>query len=912
MNRAQAPSAPVEVSRSGARSRLDGTWRMLAPALLAWAAAALAIAVPGSGALLVAGGVLAALPLGLLGLRRAHGSPSMGSRGGGPWGALLICAAALLLLGARLLVLEEGRQHPELADAAERGRTISLEVRLSAYPGSRATDTGTRSWLRGTAEGTPVLVWLDGDPDPSWGPGSRLRLAGRPSALPPESDAAFEISARGAVGPVPEHSAPAVDALAEARARLVAASARVPGAELVPGFAVGDTSLVPERLGEQMRAASLTHLTAVSGSNCALITGAIIWVAARLGAGRRTRVLLAGAGLLGFVALIGPDASVLRAAIMAGVMLAGRFGGIPGSGLPALGAAVLLMLIADPWQSRHPGFGLSVLATGGVLLLVPPIESGLRRVARLPRVLALPIAMSVAAQLTCGSGLLLLEPGIPIAGIPANLLAAPAAPLGTGAGLLALLLLGAAEPVGGLAVVVAGWAAHWVATVAEVCDALPLARLEWPGGWIGAALLVLVQGSPAIALALRRGTVGLPGARRAVRRAPWRSPPPVPLAVRIAVAVLGAGSAGVAVAITAIGPLAEGATAPGDWSFVACDVGQGDALLIRDPSVPEAVALIDTGDEPQLLLDCLARFGVGRVSLLVLTHDDRDHVGALDRVLDRVDSALIAPPVGVRAPEPADGADACGPRGDRAAARSVLRTLCGAGIPVGIGTAGRSVRLGSGAEPSQAGRDDGGGVELRVLAPGSGARPADTNAASIVMRARTARFTALLLADTGREEHARLRRSESDLSADLVKVAHHGSRDQDPELAREIGASLAVVSVGAGNRYGHPTTDAIAAHERAGSAVLRTDRLGSIAVSGSREQLAVWAERGNAREAGRSMSVGCPRLEGWQRQEAEPRARSRRWTGSTRVRLRSSSSAGPRASSRIARRAPSANDSPRR
>lgn len=860
MERTSGPSGPTAA----------GLWRVLAPSLLLWAVAAVAIAVPGIGAWIAALGALVGGGLYVARIRRSVARRSRALPRLRMSGTLLITAAGLLLLGVRLLGLEGDRDSAELRAAAGTGRTIELEVRLTDYPGSAASVSGIRSWVRGTFERAPVIVWLDGPADPSWGPGTRLRVAGAVQPEPPESTTAFSVSARGSATQLPAGwETEFVRVLAEARSQLIDSASAVPGAELVPGFAVGDTRLVSETLDAQMRASSLTHLTAVSGSNCALVTGAVIWAASWLGAGRRIRAGLAAIGLLGFVVLIGPDASVQRAAVMAGAMLLAGFGGVPGSGPPALGAATALLLLVDPWQSRQPGFGLSVLATGGVLLLSPVIERWLRRRARLPRVLALPIAMSAAAQLACGPGLLLLEPGIPLAGVPANLLAAAAAPVGTGFGLAALLLQGIPGPPADAALLVASWAARWVAGVAEVCSELPLARAAWPDGWGGAVLLGAVQCAPLLVVALRRGTIALPRPGRLRQRAPWQPAPPLPLTVRVTSALIGAGAAGSVVAVTIAAPVAETAGTPRDWSLVACDVGQGDAILLRDPRAPLEVVLVDTGDRPELLDACLQRFGVERIALLVLTHDDRDHVGALGTVLDRVDAAVLAPPVGVMV---SDGAqvDACSiddssPAGAATRAsepsnsgdRPPLRALCGAGVAVSIGRAGDVIRS---AETDERGSpsDRASGIELTVLAPRPGERPGSANAASLVLRAQLDRVSVLLLADTGRDEHARLRRSGAVLGADVVKVAHHGSRDQDPALARDVGAALALVSVGADNRYGHPTDEALEAHEETGARVLRTDRLGSIAVWQERGELRVWGERAPERSPPQADVGGLP------------------------------------------------------
>ena len=135
------------------------------------------------------------------------------------------------------------------------------------------------------------------------------------------------------------------EAAAALRSGLRERSEAVPGAALVPGFAVGDTALVGDDLDRAMTESSLAHLTAVSGANCALVTGAVIWLLGRLGAGRRLRAVAAGCGLALFVVLVGPDPSVQRAAVMAAVLLASGFGGKRATALPSLGLAVIALTL---------------------------------------------------------------------------------------------------------------------------------------------------------------------------------------------------------------------------------------------------------------------------------------------------------------------------------------------------------------------------------------------------------------------------------------------------------------------------------------------------------------------------------------------------------------------------------------
>lgn len=547
----------------------------------------------------------------------------------------------------------------------------------------------------------------------------------------------------------------------------------------------------------------------IAGANCALVTSAVAWAASWLGARRRLRIVIQGFALASFVVIVGPDPSVQRAAVMATVVLVSGYGGKRAVALPSLGLAIVVLLVRDPWQALHPGFALSVAATGGILLIVPALTDWLRRIARIPRWVALPIAIAAAAQFACSPLLLLLQPGLPAVGVLANVLAGPAAPWGTGLGLLAVFVLPVSPAWGDWLVRGAALAAQWITGTAEVASQLPLARWPWPGGWPGALLLAATQ------TALLLGWRAWERARHS-RRQPWEMlGSPARHASRWAFGLLGLGM-GVGLGPTIVAPATTRLTAPSDWRVVACDVGQGDAVLVRDPERANEVMLIDTGDNAVALTDCLDRFGVTRIATLVLSHDHQDHTGALGAVLDRVDLALIAPN------NSADGDD-----------RPVVRELRDADVPTVVG------------EPGLSGGED---VPWLVLAPPTHRTPADPNAASLVLLAQSGPTSILLLGDTGAEQQGPLERVSQglgvEITVDIVKVAHHGSRDQSLELPRQINAELGLVSAGAGNSYGHPVAETVRQFEAAGTAIARTDLLGSIAISGDPGGLSVWGSAG--------------------------------------------------------------------
>lgn len=149
------------------------------------------------------------------------------------------------------------------------------------------------------------------------------------------------------------------------------------------GLVVRDTSRLLPEVEEDFRATGMTHLNAVSGSNVAIVVGAVLLLARWARAGPRTAATLCVLALVGFVILVRPSPSVVRAAAMGAIGLAALAAGRSRSALPALAAAVTGLVLYDPDLAGDPGFALSVCATGG-LLLAPGWRDALRRRAYRP------------------------------------------------------------------------------------------------------------------------------------------------------------------------------------------------------------------------------------------------------------------------------------------------------------------------------------------------------------------------------------------------------------------------------------------------------------------------------------------------------------------------------------------------
>jgi competence protein ComEC len=508
----------------------------------------------------------------------------------------------------------------------------------------------------------------------------------------------------------------------------------------------------------------------LSGTNVAIVTGAVLLLCRRAGLGVRSSPGLAALALAGFVVLARPSPSVLRAAVMGLVALAALASGNRRAAMPALATAVLVLVLVDPDLAAAPGFALSVLATAGLLVLAPGWRDALAR--HVPGWLAGALAVPAAAQVACGPVVVAISSSLGLLSVPANLLAVPAVAPATIAGVLAALLAPISMPLAQAAAWLGWLPAAWLVLVARVGAGLPGAALPWPAGARGALLLVAATLALGLALRIRRS-----------RR------------------VLVAGLAGVAVAVTGLA-LLRPAWPPSGWFLVACDVGQGDAVVLN--AGPGAAVVVDAGPDPAAVDRCLSRLEVTRVPLVILTHDHADHVDGLPGVLRGRSVALVQ--VG-----PLDEPEH--------QAREVAEQARRAGVPV--------------ARPALGERRTVGPLSWEVLAPGRrfAGTSSDPNNSSLVLRLTVGPTTVLLTGDVEPEAQRDLLDRGLDLRADVLKVPHHGSDAQEPAFLDAVGASVVLTSVGEGNTYGHPSRRTLGHLSARGAQSYRTDRDGDIALT---------------------------------------------------------------------------------
>ncbi|QBJ95034.1 DNA internalization-related competence protein ComEC/Rec2 [Rhodococcus sp. ABRD24] len=736
----------------------------------------------------VLGVVAAALGLALAVARRRGGAGNMPASG---IAAGLIAAALIGAgFGAAIAVRAHAVASHPLADRVQSGGTATLDVALdddpkvlrsSGFGGQRqlmirASLRSVRDGVSVIRTGGAVLIFAQGADWEVLLPGQQVTLRGR-LAPPDRSDLTVAV-VRATGPPTRVEEPPRVQRWAGAiRDRFAAATAAALPPEqagLLPGLVVGDTSALPQQVKDEFTAAGLAHLTAVSGANISIVLGAVLLAVRGIGVGPRMGALLAALALAAFVVVARPSPSVLRAAAMGCVALLALVTGRRKQAIPALASAVVLLLALFPSLAVDFGFALSVVATAGLVLLAPIAVHRLRE-RGWPRWLAEMCAVAVAAFVVTAPVVAAMSGAVSLVSIVANILVAPVvAPL-TVIGAVTALFAAVWLPAATLLVRVAGPPLWWLLEVADRAASFPGATFAVAPGLVGALVVAAV---------LLVGGVGL--------RYQWS---------RRMMLALGVGVAVVWVP-TRLHP--PGWPAAG-WSVVVCDVGQGDGLVLATGDGRGVV--VDAGPDPRLMDACLDRLGIEEIPLMIVTHLHADHYGGLDGVLgDRTVGAIAIGPARLPA------------GGFRFVSAAASRT----GVALVRLEPGREMRVGT--------------LRLRVLGPllPVPRDPADAddsaNDQSLVMMADTPTGTVLLTGDVEESGQRALLRSGIPLRADVLKLPHHGSRTTATEFLAEVRPRVALVSVGAGNSFGHPHAGIVRQLDALGAVTMRTDRHGDVAL----------------------------------------------------------------------------------
>lgn len=693
--------------------------------------------------------------------------------------AVLILMLTAILTGWRCAA----RHDSPLTDLIQRPMVASIEVRVMTEPQRRPPVVWARAELQ-RAMGRevtvmarqPVVLLASGDVADELldvEPGATYIVVARARAAEPTASEAAVLSVQQIDRRVtpPNLLDQAINSLRQGLRDAMTLSPPEHAA-LVPSLVVGDTTAVDEAMTQQFKVTGLAHLMAVSGSNLVLVLGA--WLALLRRVGVRGWAIRVGAVLAvaGFVALCGQEPSVVRAAAMGLVALAATGMGQAARSLRGLFVAVLTLMWIDPWLSRSVGFALSAAACAGIVVLGPRLIASLKQWA--PRWIAEALAVPLAAQLATQPIITSMSGQISLVAVLANVAAGPFVGPTTILGLAAALTFWA-PPISLCLGWLAGWMAQPIIWVAQAGAAMPTPAIDWPVGVIGTALATVAAAGTSVALPilLRRRVV----------------------AVTILVAVI-------ALSVTRVGPLGW----PGHWQAMVCDVGQGDATLIR--AGESAALLVDAAPDAMPVMRCLDDAGVNQVPLLVLTHFHADHTGGAEEVIGKYRPQLVLTREGLLPGWLLQAAQKVGSEVRAARPGEVISIGAATWTTVSVGDPGADM-----SEDSESSAENNASVigvatsdQLRLLLAGD-AEPAGQSAAL-----RGAARLGLAL------------------SVHVLKLPHHGSSRQDERFFAASAATLAVASAGAGNDYGHPAQSALDLAREHGMSIARTDTEGAIAV----------------------------------------------------------------------------------
>jgi competence protein ComEC len=550
--------------------------------------------------------------------------------------------------------------------------------------------------------------------------------------------------------------------------------------------ALADALLLGRREGldpalrQRFSDSGLSHLLAVSGAHVGLVAGALVLAGGALRLSRRRLSFATLALVWLYLALIGAPPSAVRAGIMISLALVGHLLQRPHASVAVIATAAWVILAASPLSALDIGFQLSFAGVLGIVaahaVVLRRLPGWIRR--RQPwKSLAELVVLSVGAFLLTAPIIAYHFQQVAPISIVANVPAIPLMGLAMNGLLLALITEPIVPPLGRLVADGAGGMLDLLDAVSRWAAEVPggHAMIARPDGWMwaaaGVALLVALTWTRALRPAVR-GTVGA--------------------ATSLAV-------------ILAWSPLAGDG---GALEIHVLDVGQGDALALRTPA--GRWVLVDAGPRSERfdagerrVLPFLRAHGVRRLEALFLTHPDADHIGGAPAVLKGIEvRRLIDPGMPVGKPLYLE----------------VLQTAEARGVTWSAGESGQTMELD--------------GVKIDVLWPDTGlvAQARDANDVSLVLRVRYGQMAIILPGDAPASvEELLVGRHGPALRAAILKLGHHGSKTSTAGAWLDVvRPELAVISVGAHNRYGHPAAPVLGRLVERGIPLARTDRDGTL------------------------------------------------------------------------------------
>ena len=546
--------------------------------------------------------------------------------------------------------------------------------------------------------------------------------------------------------------------------------------ELLPGLILGDTRNQSLALSQDMKNSGLTHLTAVSGGNIAILLLAIIWLCQKFRFTIKKQIVTGLFTLIIFALLVRTEPSVVRASLMGAISLLGLFTGTRRHGISALVTTICIALLVDPNLAVSWGFCLSVFATAGLLVFTRPFANKISElVPRIPESLSVLIAVALSAQISTAGLIAGFSGQITLWSIPANLLASPVIPFVTILGYLSLVFSNFYTPFAYMFGYLAAIFANWIGFLAHYFASNETSIIHVPKGIIGFLLISFIMALSAFLIFLVAKTK-IENKRTLV----------------ISIFLILISSLILKSKDVKNWPIRN-------WQFVMCDVGQGDGLVLKDSN--GKVLVVDVGPNGQLMNDCLKKLGVKTIDVLMLTHFHADHVEGLELVKNRhkiqkVYLTWVEDPVY-----------------EVERTKQLLNDVLTFHIK-----SGEVISLGE--------------MKIQCLWPTKikmnlGSIPNNSSLVNLVT-IKNASF--LLTGDIEPPAQEAIQKLWKIPKVDVVKVPHHGSKFQDANFPKWTRARLALISVGQENSYGHPAKLTLDLYRDSGMQVLSTDEVGSIAI----------------------------------------------------------------------------------
>ena len=582
-----------------------------------------------------------------------------------------------------------------------------------------------------------------------------------------------------------------------------------PEGGLAAAILIGLRDRVDKEVAAAFTTSGVSHIVAISGWNIAIVA-AMVAAALRTRVSRRRRAIVTILAIVAYTLFAGASASVVRAALMAGVALLAVESGRGSRVIVGLAWAVTMLLLVEPATAADVGFQLSAAATAGLVVWGSPLSQRLEaRWPRLPGSIRESLGVSLAAQAATLPIALLTFGRLALVAPLANLVSVPLVPPAMAAGAVAFVAgflanLGAPPWLTGLLAMPAWLFLATLVAVVHLAASIPGANetLPFPANALAAI------GAGLLLWPLHRALAKPRSGAKAQTRAPvghGRVEPARSARPRRRLAIVGA-----AILLILAGSVVA-ARPDGRIHVIVLDVGQGDAILLEGDRGSRI--LIDGGPDANVLMTVLDRYVPAwdrRIDAIVLTHPHDDHVSGLVAVVERYR-------VG-RAFE--SGWPASTP-----AYRAWLGALDAHDLQPERLKTGDSLLLDD-ATLRVLWPDDG-----RTRAPGLDPSAADNrkaNDASIVFLGEFEGRRFLLTGDAEDDvDPVLLARGLP--RVDMLKVAHHGSGTaSSDELLAALRPGVAVISVGAGNTYGHPASATIERLRAHAGKVLRTDQAGTV------------------------------------------------------------------------------------